>query len=75
MDPYERLLGDALHGDPSLFATEDTVETQWRIVDSVLGNATPCHEYEPNTWGPAEANRLPADPDGWLDPKPSVAKS
>ncbi len=58
MAPYERLLGDALHGDQSLFASEDTVEAQWRIVDPVLGNATPCHEYEPNTWGPAEADQL-----------------
>jgi glucose-6-phosphate 1-dehydrogenase len=75
MAPYERLLSDALRGDQMLFATEETVEAQWRIVDPILGDATPCHEYEPNTWGPVEADRLPADHDGWLDPKPSVAKS
>jgi glucose-6-phosphate 1-dehydrogenase len=75
MQPYERLLSDALRGDQILFATEDTVEAQWRIVDPILGNATPCHEYEPNTWGPAEADRLPADHDGWLDPKGPVATS
>jgi len=74
MEPYERLLGDALRGDQLLFATEETVEAQWRIVDPILGGETPCHEYEPNTWGPAEADRLPADHDGWLDPQPSKAK-
>jgi glucose-6-phosphate 1-dehydrogenase len=72
MAPYERLLGDALRGDQTLFASEDAVEAQWRIVDPVLGNATPCLEYEPNTWGPSEANRLLTDNDEWLDPKPSV---
>src|SRR6185295_4604556 len=65
MSPYERLLSDALHGDQLLFASEDTVEAQWRIVDSVLDNATPCHEYSPNTWGPAEAERLTAEHGGW----------
>src|SRR5207253_11079794 len=41
MQPYERLLGDALHGDSALFAREDALEAQWRIVDPVLGNVTP----------------------------------
>jgi glucose-6-phosphate 1-dehydrogenase len=68
MAPYERLLGDALHGDQTLFASEAVVEAQWRIVDPVLGNATPCHEYQPNTWGPVEADRLTADHGGWIDP-------
>jgi glucose-6-phosphate 1-dehydrogenase len=71
MAPYERLLGDALRGDQMLFASEEAVEAQWRIVDPILGNVTPCHEYEPNTWGPGEADRLPADHGGWLNPKAS----
>ncbi len=45
MSPYERLLGDALRGDQSLFAREDTIEAQWRIVENVLGDATPVHGY------------------------------
>ncbi len=72
MAPYERLLGDALRGDQSLFATEETVEAQWRIVDPVLSNPTPSIVYEPGTWGPAEADRLTADHDGWLNPKASA---
>jgi glucose-6-phosphate 1-dehydrogenase len=69
MLPYERLLGDVLRGDASLFAREDTVEAQWRIVDPVLDMNTPPHEYEPGQWGPAEAERLvEAIPGGWHKP-------
>jgi glucose-6-phosphate 1-dehydrogenase len=71
MTPYERLLGDALHGDQSLFAREDAIEAQWRIVDPVLGDATPVYEYEQNTWGPAEAGSINEDPGGWLNPASS----
>jgi len=69
MSPYERLLGDALRGDPTLFAREDQIEAQWRIVDAVLGDVTPVHEYEPNTWGPTEAASIMEDPGGWLNPQ------
>jgi glucose-6-phosphate 1-dehydrogenase len=67
MSPYERLLGDALRGDQSLFAREDAIEAQWRIVEAVLDNATPVCDYDPGTWGPAEAGRLLEDPAGWMD--------
>jgi glucose-6-phosphate 1-dehydrogenase len=70
MAPYERLLGDALRGDQSLFASEDAIEAQWRIVQPVLGNATPVHEYEQNTWGPEEAASMIEDPSGWFNPGP-----
>jgi glucose-6-phosphate 1-dehydrogenase len=56
--PYARLLQAAIEGDASLFSREDTVEAQWRIVEPVLGDATPLHDYEPGSWGPSEANRL-----------------
>jgi glucose-6-phosphate 1-dehydrogenase len=60
MLPYERLLGDAMLGDATLFGRQDAIEAQWRIVDPILGAVTPLHVYEPGTWGPAEADRLPA---------------
>jgi glucose-6-phosphate 1-dehydrogenase len=41
MDPYERLLGDAMRGDATLFAREDAVEAAWRVVEPILGDATP----------------------------------
>jgi glucose-6-phosphate 1-dehydrogenase len=69
MAPYERLLGDAMHGDASLFAREDSVEAAWRVVDPVLGNVTPVYRYKPNTWGPPEANALVAGHGGWHNPR------
>jgi glucose-6-phosphate 1-dehydrogenase len=67
--PYERLLGDAMRGDATLFAREDAVEAQWRVVEPVLGGKTPLHRYEPGTWGPAEADRLASRFDGWHNPE------
>jgi glucose-6-phosphate 1-dehydrogenase len=68
MDAYERVLGDAMAGDPTLFAREDYVEEAWRIVDPVLMPNTPVVEYEPNTWGPSETDQKVAPPGGWQDP-------
>lgn len=66
---YEELLDDAMHGDAMRFAREDYVEEAWRIVQPVLGNATPLHMYAPGSWGPAEADALAAGVGGWWDPK------
>jgi glucose-6-phosphate 1-dehydrogenase len=68
MDPYERLLGDAMEGDATLFSRQDGVEAAWAIVDPILGNATPVHEYQKGTWGPPDAVRLTADVGGWHQP-------
>jgi len=73
--PYERLLGDALRGDPMLFVREDGVEAAWSVVDPVLENATPVHEYDPHTWGPIEADRIIAGDGGWHNPKPIADKA
>jgi glucose-6-phosphate 1-dehydrogenase len=67
--PYERLLRDAIRGDPSLFTRDDSVEAAWRVVDPVLGDAEPVHEYDPGTWGPAAAARIVIGDEGWHDPK------
>ncbi len=72
MEAYERLLGDAMKGDATHFAREDTVEEAWRIVEPILGDATPVHEYEPGTWGPAEAEKI-TPPGGWRDPVVTAA--
>ncbi|HEV3418399.1 MAG TPA: glucose-6-phosphate dehydrogenase, partial [Pirellulales bacterium] len=68
MDAYERLLGDAMSGDQTLFAREDYVEEAWRIVDPVLKAGTPVFDYEPHTWGPGEADHHVAPPGGWQNP-------
>jgi glucose-6-phosphate 1-dehydrogenase len=67
--PYERLLGDAIRGGASLFTRDDIVEAAWRVVEPILGNATPIAEYEPGTWGPASAAAVVAGAEGWHDPK------
>jgi len=68
MDAYERVLGDAMEGDATLFARQDYVEEAWRIVDPVLKAGTPIHEYEPGTWGPKEADAKVTPSGGWLNP-------
>jgi glucose-6-phosphate 1-dehydrogenase len=65
---YERLIGDAMRGDPTLFARQDAVEEAWRIVDPVLTMKTAVHAYDPGSWGPAEAERMVAPFGGWHSP-------
>ena len=65
---YERLIGDAMQGDLTLFAREDGVEQAWRIVDPVLDARAPLHLYEPGSWGPDAANRLTQSFGGWHVP-------
>ncbi len=66
---YERLLGDAMAGDSTLFARQDVVEAAWAVVDPVLEHAGDLHFYKQGTMGPKEADRLTADVGGWNDPK------
>jgi glucose-6-phosphate 1-dehydrogenase len=68
MEAYERVLGDAMSGDSSHFAREDYVEEAWRIVDPILKADTPIHEYDKNTWGPAEVDKSVVPPAGWHNP-------
>jgi glucose-6-phosphate 1-dehydrogenase len=69
--PYERLLEDAMRGDQSLFARQDEIEAQWRVVDPILGDVVPVRSYEPGTWGPSEA--APLAP--FACPQPPVAET
>jgi glucose-6-phosphate 1-dehydrogenase len=70
MTPYERLLGDAMRGDGSLFTRGDSVEAAWRVIDPMFEKATPVFEYEPHTWGPAEAEHIVKGEDCWHNPAP-----
>jgi glucose-6-phosphate 1-dehydrogenase len=67
LDAYERVLGDAMAGDATLFAREDYVEEAWRIVDPLLKRTTPIYSYETGTWGPPEVERV-TPPGGWQNP-------
>jgi glucose-6-phosphate 1-dehydrogenase len=68
MDAYERLLGDAMRGNATEFAREDYVEEAWRIVEPILGTATPVSEYEPQSWGPDAASTLTDGDCSWHNP-------
>jgi glucose-6-phosphate 1-dehydrogenase len=68
MQAYERLIGDAMHGDATLFARQDAVEAAWRIVDPILGAQAPVHVYPAGSWGPDAAAELMAPFGGWHAP-------
>ena len=68
MGAYERVLGEAMKGDSSLFAREDYVEEAWRIVDPMLKATTLVYEYEPKSWGPKEVDQRMSPPGGWQNP-------
>ena len=74
LGPYERLLGDAMAGDATLFARQDVVDAAWAIVDPVLNVETPLTSYECGSWGPPEADRMVEAIGGWMpasaDPQP-----
>jgi glucose-6-phosphate 1-dehydrogenase len=65
---YERVLTDALKGDPTVFARMDYVEEAWRIVDPLSTMNSPVREYEPGTWGPTDLAQDIAPPGGWANP-------
>jgi glucose-6-phosphate 1-dehydrogenase len=69
MEPYERLIGDAMNGNSQLFTRQDASEIAWRIVGPVLDEQQPPAPYKKGTWGPAEAMKDFAPPNGWIDPE------
>jgi glucose-6-phosphate 1-dehydrogenase len=66
---YERLLGDAMGGDATLFARQDVVEAAWAIVDPVIHGPSPLFEYDCGTWGPREADGFVTEGSGWSMPE------
>jgi glucose-6-phosphate 1-dehydrogenase len=68
MDAYERLIGDAMKGDLTLFAREDSAEAQWRVVDPILSVDTPIYDYDAGTWGPPQSSDIVGGISSWHDP-------
>jgi glucose-6-phosphate 1-dehydrogenase len=54
---------------------ESAEQAVWRVVDPVLGNIMPVHEYEPDSWGPAEADTLIARDGSWHPLMPSEPRN
>jgi len=68
MSAYERLIGDAIAGDTTLFTREDAVIESWRIIDPLTRMHTPLHAYAQGSWGPEEADRLGEPAPRWRAP-------
>jgi glucose-6-phosphate 1-dehydrogenase len=68
LQPYERLLRDAITGDDHLFTREDSVEETWRIVQPLLDHPPPVHAYPQGSWGPEEADGLIRGVSSWHTP-------
>jgi glucose-6-phosphate 1-dehydrogenase len=68
-EAYERLIMDAMRGDPTLFTRDDEVEAQWRIIDPILASwesdDVPMAEYPAGSQGPEEAERILAPGHRW----------
>lgn len=71
MAPYERLIGDAMEGDPTLFTDKHATEIAWRIVDPVLADPPRLFYYDKYSWGPSEVETRIRPPQGWYDPQDS----
>jgi glucose-6-phosphate 1-dehydrogenase len=69
-EPYELLIEEAMKGDPTLFAREDSVLESWRIVERILTDYSPVETYTQGSWGPKSASRLPRRHGGWPSEPP-----
>jgi glucose-6-phosphate 1-dehydrogenase len=71
-EAYERLLFDALNGDPALFTRDDFIEAAWSLMDPILAGwklpgGPPLNNYGPGSWGPEAAQQfLAGDGREWL---------
>lgn len=70
-EPYELLIEEAMTGDPTLFAREDSIEESWRIVEPVLHDHEPVEPYRQGSWGPVGARRLTQYYHGWPEEPPA----
>jgi glucose-6-phosphate 1-dehydrogenase len=67
---YALLIGEAMKGDPTLFARWGGLEEAWRIVDPILRTNVPVTLYDAGTWGPPQADRMIEPFGGWHNPAP-----
>jgi len=74
LSPYERLLGDALEGDSTLYAERQAVEESWRVFDAALKSPFELYQYDEGSWGPEEAARVAPD-GGWTNPTVSEERA
>lgn len=75
-DAYEKLIYDAITGDPTFFNDAPEVEAAWKFIDKLMKAKGIPETYEPGGWGPESANKLIED-DGrkWLQPSAILCTS
>jgi len=66
--PYEQLLGDALDGNMTRFATQPIIEGTWTALAPVVADPPPATVYEPGTMGPEGSTKLMDGHHGWIEP-------
>jgi glucose-6-phosphate 1-dehydrogenase len=71
LDPYERLIHDAMNGDRTLFTSSDAIERLWEISEPVLEDPPPAIPYWRGSWGPKEIDQLIA-PRRWHLPSDHI---
>lgn len=67
LEAYERLLHDVMLGERLLFTRSEQIERLWEVCAPVLESPPESRPYEPGSWGPEMALRLPSPP-GWRLP-------
>ncbi len=70
-EPYELLIEEAMKGDPTLFAREDSVLESWRVVERILTDHRPVERYAQGSWGPPGGARLVRGHGGWPGEPPA----
>jgi glucose-6-phosphate 1-dehydrogenase len=68
LEPYERLLADAMAGERRLFTRQDSVEQTWRVVQPLLEDPPAPLRYAAGSWGPEQAKYVTRGYAGWHDP-------
>jgi len=66
-EAYERLIRDAIDGNPRRFARYDVVERLWAVVQPALDEPGAIYPYFRDTWGPSEADKVLGG-DAWFEP-------
>ena len=66
--PYEQLLGDALDGNSTRFATQKIIEGTWTALAPILENPGEVHTYKPGTMGPEISKDMIKEYGGWIEP-------
>ena len=66
LEPYERLMYDAMLGDRTLFTDADGIESLWAASDALIGDPPPLHRYAPGSYGPQKMHELIAPRRWWL---------